>query len=79
VPYFISGYGVKYATLEGSSMKDIGAGWAVKYKPKTALNLENKISQVEEGKGLDKEIHFQIDLRVALPKGSKLCIHSQDV
>jgi hypothetical protein len=79
VPYFFLGYGVKHATLKESSMKDLGAGWAIKYKPKTALNLTNKITQAEEGKGLDKGIHFQIDSRVALPKSSKLCNYSQDI
>jgi hypothetical protein len=34
VDVYNDGNRVKYATLEGSSMKDLGVGRAVKYKPK---------------------------------------------
>jgi hypothetical protein len=41
---------------------------AVNYKLLATLDLENKILQVNEGKGLYGEFHIQINPRVALSK-----------
>jgi hypothetical protein len=57
------GYGVKHATLEGSSMKD----------------LVTNYHKLEEVKEFYSEIHFQTNPRVALPKRFQLSIHSKDI